>query len=218
MKPLLPLSALVLLCLSSCVELQVGAVIREPARYATAVDASKPLHKKAYRISKDEYVYQAPVIRGAYQQRLIYMNMGNEHKFPSYYTGSKKATGEWRWVRVRRDQSGTFLVTPLDQRPSLKKAKLVDTSHFRYEGELSFNYGESRSSGTRRLLAAPFDYVIDPIASVPLTALGYGVFALGAPVGIIGSLVTLFMENEDIPIRTPQTEKKGAVSINISYL
>ncbi len=187
LKQLLPLSALALLTLSSCVELQVGAVIREPARYATAVDASKPQHKKAYRISKDEYVYQAPVIRGAYQPRLIYMNMGNEGKFSRYYAGSKKATGEWRWVRVRRDHTGTFRVTHLDKRPHLKKAKLVDTSHFSYVGKLSFNYGESRSSGTRRLLAAPFDYVIDPIASVPLTALGYGVFALGAPVGIIGS-------------------------------
>ncbi len=210
MKKLLPLSALVLLSLPSCLLLQTGAIIRHPARYAEAVDASKPLQNQAYKISDNQYVYQAPVIQGALQKPLLYT-----FKSAPYRTKHQKATGTWHWVKIYRHKKGSFQATLLNQKPKLKGAKLVDTSRFSYTGNVPFDFGTQRTTTTRRILAAPFDYVIDPILSISLTG---GILAV-APFAIPFTM-TQGLKNEPaaIPAADPNKKlEKKELKVNISY-
>ncbi len=207
-------ASLPLLLLSSCMELQIGEVIRCPMQTASTIDASKPYKNVAYRVSADEYVYQAPVVTRTLESRSIYLNLLNPHKSSKYYRSPMKATGERRWVRVTRERNSTiFNAKALEAAPDLSRTRKVDASSFSYEGEpvFPFAYMSDRTTMTRRILAAPFDYVIDPIVSIPLTVTTYAAVIVVVPL----SYAWTISESEEVVLRADDAEKepKGKVVI-----
>ncbi len=171
------LALLPLLLLNSCLELQVGEIIRCPERQYQSIDATQPHQQIAYRVSSNEYIFQAPVVTCKQKAKLLYFNIFGLGDSSRWYQTEAKATGELQWVSAKRPKkSANFTLTLLDKKPDLSRTSRVDSSKVVFAWGINFPYPDNLRDFTttkQSLLAAPFDYVIDPVASVPLTVACY---------------------------------------------
>ncbi len=178
-----------LFLMSSCLELQVGEVIRCPERQYYSIDASQPHEKIAYRVSNNEYVFQAPVVSSGQGAKLVFFNVFDLGMSSRFYQSDANATGELRWLRAKRSRnSDNFTLQLLSKKPDLSRTSRVDSTKFKFIGNPNFPYPSNPRDFTttsRAILAAPFDYVIDPIASVPLTLTYYTGALIVSPFAIL---------------------------------
>ncbi len=198
------LALLSLLLLNSCLELQVGEIIRCPERQYDSIDATQPHKQTVYRVSSDEYIFQAPVVSSEQGARLFHVNIFSDAISSRWYKTEPKATGELLWLRAKRyPKAKTFTLQLLDKKPDLSRTTPIDSSKFSFIGDAGFPYPSNPrefTTTTRSILAAPFDYVIDPIASVPLTLAYY-----------TGSIVAIpFVVLMSEPVKPYQIETQSA--------
>lgn len=95
-------------------------------------------------------------------------------------------------------------VKVLEHAPSLAKAKKVPAiklDSVRYDKGRVSMYSITANNGVvtsgQRIAAAPFDYFIDPVMTVPLTIASYGLSVVAIPIIPIGGLYTILADQND---------------------
>ncbi len=215
MKKTLSLSLIAaLLALSSCSMpyVDIGGAIKYSTEYYTVADYGKPSNAQAYQCSNGDYYMQVPLVSYTRSWPMIYW-------YPSFELGNRissvQATGEYQWICLTKDkgkgqthtladgkeseQYEDFHIISLTGQPELTHTKKVENpipSYVLYDTITmrAQNTAQQNPSTVLKIVAAPFDYAIDPsltiaanIALVP-TALVVAT--------IINPIVYLFSEKE----------------------
>ena len=167
MKVRLVLLAVAALILSSCVS-NIGGVIRDGAVEQVAVDTGRPVGGVVYQNRKyASEVMQAPEVVYHGRDGMLYDVFVHD----CYLCCPEvKDTGRQLWVRKSPDGEYSLLEEPpsADWKPVLlKNTPTVPTRAYRLKPYATRVVG---SKALRSVLAAPFDYVIDPLLTVGVNA------------------------------------------------
>lgn len=213
--PLFALPLLPLLSLSSCFQLNVGETIRYPAHECIDVDTSKPVDNAAYQVSADEYVMQVPEMRFRSGYRTIYWNVRSHYLGGREWRSEPEPTGRMRWVKVEESKKVICLSpTLLEEPPNLKGAKKIDAAKLtitRSKPDYNPCSSGEEPSTMQYIAAAPFDYLIDPIGSVPLTIGTYSFVVLASPVILFNCFFASDQQQEEAADSPPPAQALAPV-------
>ena len=158
--------------LNGCIVSNIGGTIRDTGEEKTAVDTNNPVGGVVYRKKGEQYnfqlIMQAPEVVYRGRDGLITDNLVHD-----CYLGCPevKETGRRLWVQVDSQGDYDFLNGP----PSPEWEKVEARYVWRTQGNRLRPYQtrETCSKTLLTILAAPFDYAIDPVLSVGYTTLWY---------------------------------------------
>lgn len=158
--------------LNSCIVSNIGGTIRDMGEEKTAVDTNNPVGGVVYRKKCEQHNFQlimrAPEIVYRSKDGLITDNLVHD-----CYLGCPelKETGQLLWVRVDSRGDYDFLNGP----PSSEWEKVKAWNIWRTPANRLRPYKthETCNKTLLSILAAPFDYAIDPVLSVGYTTLWY---------------------------------------------
>ncbi len=194
--------AVALLLLPSCVQCHIGQRIREGGVRHTGVDILHPVDEKLYRTpamrKDDTAIARAPEVTYCVYSPLLTL-AGD--KDGNRTAGKVAPTGQVRVVRLRcEEENKPWSIYPANTpRQFIELAEGVPANAEAcpvgkagklgaYKLESPYTYGSltepTKPSAARRLAAAPFDYLIDPVISAAHTAVNVPLFILAAPFAI----------------------------------
>ncbi|MBR1981942.1 MAG: hypothetical protein IKA23_04245 [Akkermansia sp.] len=158
--------------LNSCIVSNIGGTIRDMGEEKTAVDTNNPVGGVVYRQKGEQrhfqLIMQAPEIVYRGKDGLITDNLVHD-----CYLGCPelKETGRHLWVRVDSRGDYDFLNGPPS--PEWEKVKAWNIWRTPANRLRPYKTHETCNKTLLSILAAPFDYAIDPVLSVGYTTLWY---------------------------------------------
>lgn len=199
-KPCLYTCAIALL-LCSC-QIQVGENIRTSAAPCTVAVVMEPTQQQVYRVNENLYAMEVAQWQATRKPPLVKTGLYLQGEDRYRYW---KKTGKTEWIaRYRYSPEQPWLTKKLRHKPNLAGATklplvqvdstLRSKSNFATRDEYPHQKPDAQPSTKQILLAAPFDYLFDPVVSVAGTSL----WLAGVTVGeIIASPVLLFQQNSE---------------------
>ena len=157
--------------LNSCIISNIGGTIRDLGEEKTAVDTNNPVGGVVYRKKGEQYnfqlIMQAPEVVYRGRDGLITDNMVHD-----CYLGCPelKETGRNLWVQVDSDDYDFLNGPPSPEWEKVKARNIRRTPANRLR---PYKTQETCNKTLLSILAAPFDYAIDPVLSVGYTTLCY---------------------------------------------
>ncbi len=194
--------ALILLLLPSCVQCHIGQRIREGGVLHTGVNILHPVDGKLYRtpaMRKDNTaIARAPEVTYCVYSPLLTL-VGEQDSYR--IAGKVTPTGQTRVVRMHceKEYKQCSLYPANTPRQFIELAKGIPANAEACPVGKAEKIGVSKSENpdiygslteptkpgiARRLAAAPFDYLIDPVISVAHTAINVPFFIIAAPFAI----------------------------------
>lgn len=175
------LSSLLFILLSSCTipQVDIGGAIEHRTEHYTALKLDEDGEDEVYRCPNGDYYMKVPEVSYTRSWPVMYW-------YPSFELNNRQsalqATAKYQWVRLSQQvnaeeslelqfqgyklSDSNFRVVPLAQEPNLvgcQKAK------FPLKGSLlaiTNGQAQEEASTARKIAAAPFDYVLDPVLTV----------------------------------------------------
>lgn len=158
--------------LSSCIVSNIGGTIRDMGEEKTAVDTNNPVGGVVYRKKGEQLnfqlIMQAPEVVYWGRDGLITDNLVHD-----CYLGCPelKETGRHLWVQV--DSRGDYDFLNGSPSPEWEKVKAWNIWRTSANRLRPYKTQEICNKTLLSILAAPFDYAIDPVLSVGYTTLWY---------------------------------------------
>lgn len=165
----------VVLCalgLNSCIISNIGGTIRDMGEEKTAVDTNNPVGGVVYRKKGEQHnfqlIMQAPELVYRGRDGLITDNLVHD-----CYLGCPeiRETGRHLWVQVDSQGDYDFLNGPPSS--EWEKVKAWNIRRTPANRLRPYKTQETCNKTLLSILAAPFDYAIDPVLSVGYTTLWY---------------------------------------------
>jgi len=162
---------LAVLGLNSCIISNIGGTIRDMGEEKTAVDTNNPVGGVVYRKKGEQYnfqlIMQAPEVVYRGRDGLITDNLVHD-----CYLGCPelKETGRNLWVQVDSDDYDFLNGPPSPEWEKVKARNIRRTPANRLR---PYKTQETCNKTLLSIIAAPFDYAIDPVLSVGYTTLWY---------------------------------------------
>ena len=178
MKKYLTLLLVAAMLLCSCIS-NIGGTIRDGAEEKIAVDTQRPVGGVVYRNSRDvAEMMQAPEVVFRNRYGLIY-----DLFVYDCYLGCPESADTGRLLWVKKSPDGDYVVQDGPPSAVWKPVQLKEfpAAPARAHRLKPYDTREDGSKTLRTLLAAPFDYAIDPVLTVGMNATMFTAEVLSFP-------------------------------------